>query len=91
MRVTFDIPAEFAGPLGIPPDSDCSRAALEALALDALRRDRITEAELGRILGITDRYARDGFLKEHGVYLDYIWEDLERERAAFREAGMPGR
>jgi hypothetical protein len=62
--------------------------ALEAIALEALRQKRITEAELGRMLAITDRYERDGFLKRHGIELDYTWEDLERERADLREAGL---
>jgi hypothetical protein len=88
MIITLDIPAELAEKLGIEDPVDLPRAALEALTIDALRRKKIDESEAGRIVGITDRYARDGFLKRHGVELDYTWEDLERERARFREAGL---
>jgi hypothetical protein len=86
--VTLDIPATLAERLGIEDAADLSRLALEALTIDALRQKRIDESEAGRILGITDRYARDGFLKQHGIDLDYTWEDLERERGAFRQAGI---
>ena len=88
MIVTLDIPTTLAERLGIEDAADLPRAALEALALDALRQKRIDESEVGRILGITDRYARDGFLKRHGIEIDYTWEDLERERAAFRQMGI---
>lgn len=88
MIITIELPENLAEQLGIADSADLPRMALEAIALEALRQRKITEAELGRILGITDRYARDGFLKTHGVELDYTWEDLERERAAFRAAGL---
>ena len=88
MTVTLDIPALLADQLGIKNPSELSRAALEALTLEALRQRRIGEAEAGRILGITERYALDGFLKQHGIESDYTWEDIERERASFRQAGI---
>jgi len=88
MTATLNIPAALAEQLEIKDPSDLPRAALEALTLEALRRKRISEAEAGRILGITDRYALDGFLKQHGIDLEYAWEDLERERTAFRRAGI---
>jgi hypothetical protein len=30
----------------------------------------------------------DGFLKEHGVELDYTLEDLQRDREAHRRLGL---
>ena len=88
MTITLDIPSTLAERLGIEDPADWPRAALEALTLEALRQKQITEAEAGGILGITDRYPLDGFLKQHGIEIDYTWDDLERERAAFREAGI---
>ncbi len=88
MTATIDIPAALAERLGIKDACDLPRVALEALTLEALRQGQIGEAEVGRILGIDDRYALDGFLKKRGIEIDYTWEDLERERAAFREAGI---
>jgi hypothetical protein len=88
MTATLNIPAALADQPGIMVPSDLPRAALEALTLEALRQKRIGEAEAGRILGIDDRYALDSFFKRHGIEIDYTWEDLERERAAFRQAGI---
>ncbi len=88
MTAIIDIPATLAKCLGIKDASDLPRVVLEALTLEALRQERIGEAEAGQILGIDDRYALDGFLKQHGIEMDYTWEDLERERAAFRQAGI---
>ena len=88
MTATIDIPAMLAEQLGIKDASDLPRAVLEALTLEGVRRKRISEAEAGRILGIDDCYVLDGFLKQHGIELDYTWDDLEREREAFRRAGI---
>jgi hypothetical protein len=58
---------------------DLSRAALESLGLEAYRSELLTAYELRRLLGIESRFELDGFLKEHGVYLEYTPEELERE------------
>ncbi len=84
MTVTLEIPEELAHSLG----PEAARMSLEALGLEAHRRGLWTEAELGRFLGLS-RVALDQFLKDHGVELDYTWDDLERERAVHRElAGL---
>ena len=44
---------------------------------EALARQLGPEAERGRFLGI-GRIALDQFLNDHGVELDYTWEELER-------------
>lgn len=59
--------------------SDLPRAALESLALEAYRSEILTTAELRQLLGYETGYALDGFLKEHGVYLEYTPDELERE------------
>jgi len=58
---------------------DLSRAALEALAIDAYRMNRITGYQLRQWLDIPSRYELDAFLKHHGVPLEYTIEDFERE------------
>ncbi len=58
---------------------DLSRAALEALAVDAYRVQRLTSVELCRLLGIVSRNDLDALLKGHGVPLEYTIEDFERE------------
>jgi predicted HTH domain antitoxin len=60
---------------------DLSRAALEALAIDAYRTRRISGYQLCQLLGIPSRYELDGFLKHYGVPLEYTTEDFEREGA----------
>lgn len=80
MTVTLQIPEELARRLG--PDAE--RMSREALGLEAHRQGLWTEAELGRFLGLP-RLALDRFLKDHGVELDYSWDDLERERQIHRD------
>lgn len=58
---------------------DLSRAAVEALAIDAYRTHRITGYQLREWLGIPSRFELDAFLKRHGVLLEYTIGDFERE------------
>lgn len=82
MRITVDIPDEFAAQI-IPPGQEPSRALLEDAAIQSYCDDRITAHQLGLILGFETRYELDGFLKqrkvEHGAYSA---EDLERDLQA---------
>lgn len=85
MEVTFQIPDKFA-PL-VAVSDDLPRRALEAFALEELRAGRITEVDLGELLGLA-RIQMDGFLKSHGVFHEYTMADLERERAALQRLGL---
>ncbi len=67
---------------------DLSRAALEALALEAYRTRKISAAQLRRLLGFQTRIEVDAFLKDHGVELEYTLEDLERDRETHRQLGL---
>lgn len=78
MRVWLDLPEEVVRQLA-EEGEDLSRAALEALAIDAYRMNRITGYQLCRLLDISSRHDLDGFLKRHGVPLEYSIEDFERE------------
>ena len=60
---------------------DLSRAALEALAIDAYRMTRITAHQLCRVLDIPSQYELDGFLTQHGVPLEYSLADFDDEAA----------
>jgi hypothetical protein len=80
MTVTLEIPEELARHLG----PEALRMSREALGLEAHRQGLWTESELGVFLGLS-RVALDLFLKEHGVELDYNWDDLEYERRVQRE------
>jgi predicted HTH domain antitoxin len=80
MRIWLELPDNAVEQLA-EHGSDLSRAALEALAIDAYRMQRITGQRLRELLGISSRFELDGFLKRHGVPLEYSAEDFEREAA----------
>jgi predicted HTH domain antitoxin len=61
--------------------ADLSRVALEALAIDAYRMNRISGYQLCQLLDIPSRHDLDAFLKRHGVPLEYTIEDFDREAA----------
>jgi len=86
MDVTIHIPDEFVRRLQAT-GSDLSRRALEALVLDEYKLSHLTTAELRRLLGFQTRAALDGFLKAHGVSVDYTLDDLERERQDLSRLG----
>jgi hypothetical protein len=79
MQVTLDIPDDLATALA-GAGQDLSRAALEAIGIEAYRQRRISGYQLRLLLGIPSRYELDGFLKEHKVY-DYTIEDFEKDLA----------
>jgi len=79
MRIALEIPDELT-----PPGQDPSRAALEAIGLEAYRQRRISGYQLRMLLGIPSRYELDRFLKEHQVF-DYTIEDFEKDLASTRE------
>ena len=78
MQVSLEIPEDLAG--RIAADSgELSRAAMEGLALEAIRTGKLTVSQARRLLGIRSRYEMDGFLKAHGVFLDLTLEDVRRD------------
>jgi hypothetical protein len=87
MRLTLDLPDELSAALSARGD-DFSRAAFEAIALEAYREHRLTTHQLRRLLGFESRYELDGFLKQHEVWLEYTWQDLEQDRETHRRLGL---
>ena len=79
MQITVEIPDELKAALAAP-GQDLSRAALEAVGLEAYRQRRISGYQLRTLLGIPSRFDLDAFLKEHEVY-DYTIEDFEKDLA----------
>jgi hypothetical protein len=55
------------------------------MALEGYRTDRLSEYEVQQLLGFKSRMDVHGFLKRHGVYLNYTTEDLENDTAAALE------
>ena len=60
------------------------------MALEEFRQGRLTKAELRRLLGFATGAALDGFLKAHGVFIEYGVDDLERDREDLRRLGLWG-
>lgn len=85
MEISIQIPDEVGERLH-SRWQDLPRHALEALVIDAYRRDVLTAAEVQRILGLPSRHETDAFLNEAGADLGYTWQDLEEDLQAFREA-----
>lgn len=84
MEIILSIPDEFAAPL-IPAGQEPSRAALEALALEAYRERRMSGYQLRTLLGISSRFELDALLKEHKIE-KYTIEDFEHDLATIRES-----
>lgn len=78
MQVTLELPEDLA-PLFSESPAGLSRAALEALALEAIRTGKISISRARRLLSIPSRYEMDGFLKAHGVLLPLTLEDIQRD------------
>jgi len=86
-QITFQLPENIARTLQ-GKWRDLPRAALESLALEAYRAEVLTTFELQQLLGYDTSFALDGFLKEHGVYLEFTPEELEREADSSRRLRM---
>src|SRR5437879_1054853 len=85
MDITVHIPDDLAQRLG----RNLPRRALEALALEELKRGRLSKPELRRLLGFGTRAALDGFLKAHHVYIEYTIDDFARDREDLHRLGLP--
>ena len=70
MNVTVQIPDDIADRLRTA-GGDLSRRALEALAAEENKHDRLTKPELQRLLGIETSFQVDEFLKAHDVWIEY--------------------
>jgi hypothetical protein len=77
VHIAIDIPDTISGV--IASEQDPARATLEALALEGYPSGRLGESAVRRLLGFETRMEVHGFLKEHGVYLQYGMEDLEHD------------
>jgi predicted HTH domain antitoxin len=75
MQITVELPDDIAG------HPDPGREALEALAIEGYRSEKLTHHQAARLLGLT-RFEFDGFLKDRQIYDHaYSLEDLERDLA----------
>lgn len=87
MNITLEIPDDIAPRLA-DGGRDLTRTALEMIAAEAYREDKITKPELQRLIGIETSYQLDGFLKAHGIWIDYTVEDAAREQSSLDRLGL---
>lgn len=85
MQITLNLPEDVAEGLA-GKWQDLPRAALESLALEGYRAGALTHAQIRRLLGFASLSETDGFLKQHGVYLEYDAAALEQDTANSRLA-----
>ena len=78
MQITLDLPEDIARHLE-RRGCTVSTTALEGLALEGYRSGALSESQLRRMLGFGTRYQVHGFLKDHGVLLQYDEQDLEND------------
>lgn len=82
MTIHLHIPDEQAQALSRAWGGDLDRAALEALVIEGYRTGRLTSAESGRVLGLTDRWQINQWFAQRDVPLNYTIADLEADRRA---------
>lgn len=79
MNLELQIPDDVARILSAEY-ADLTRAAVEALALEGYRSNRLSDGQLRQMLGFSSRMQVHAFLKERGVPLNYSMADLEYDR-----------
>jgi len=84
MEIIISIPDEFVAQL-IRAGQAPSRAALEALGLEAYRERRMTGYQVRTLLDIPSRFELDALLKEHKIE-KYKFEDFEHDLATIEES-----
>ncbi len=82
MQITIDLPDDLIQHFS---RDRLAREILEALVTQAYQAEKITHAEVGRILELPSRWTVDAFLKEHHADLHYDEADLEGDRETLRQ------
>lgn len=90
MTITLEISEALAIQLGGGSPQEVSRQALEALVLEAYRKDRIGGPQAAEVLGFS-RMRWEQFLEDHHVLENaYTVEDLERDVTTLRRLRAEG-
>jgi len=84
MEVTLQLPDDIAKQLGDMPS--VSRQLLEALAIDAYRRERLSRHQVSQLLGL-DYWQTEEFLSRHDAKRPYTLADLEVDRKSLARLG----
>ena len=87
MNLTVEIPDELASQLSAA-GGDLSRRVLEGFALEEYKSERISKAQLRRLLGFETRYELDGFLKARQGRANVTIDDLRRDVQDLKSLGL---
>lgn len=61
---------------------------LKSLALEGYRSGALSDGQLRRLLDVETRFEVHGFLKDHGMSLNYSMEELEQDRETVKRLGI---
>jgi Uncharacterised protein family (UPF0175) len=87
MNLTVEIPDEIAARLRTA-GGDLSRRLLEGFALEEYKSERLSKAQLRRLLGFETRFELDDFLKAHQIPAPVTIEDVRRDVQDLRSLGL---
>jgi predicted HTH domain antitoxin len=90
MVITLELPDDIAHALGGRSDQDLTRRALEALAVQGYSEERLTQRQVGELLGL-GRVETEDFLAQHVDLYDYDPAELAREEDSLRRFSERGR
>ena len=89
MVLTLEVPDEIARALSGAEHADPHRFALEAVAAEGYRDNRLTQKQVGEILGLS-RIQTEDFLALHADMVDYEPGELARETESMRRYSESG-
>lgn len=78
MTIGIDFPEEIARQLA-ESWGDLSGRAREAVIVEGYRSGALSQAQVRQLLGLGSDSETDGFLKGHGIFMEYGEEDLFRD------------
>ncbi len=84
MDVVVSLPDSVAQQIGAN-ETDFERQELEALALEGYRSEKLTAFQIGQMLGLAMPNEVDGFLKMHGMFLEYTDEEIAQQQRVLDE------
>ena len=84
MLVTLELPDSIAHALTDHCDRAIERQLLDALAVDGYREQRLTQKQVGKLLGLS-RIQTEDFLAAHVDLYDYDPSELAREAEQLRD------
>jgi len=86
MNLTVHIPDELAAILSA--NGDLSRRVVEGFGIEEYKSERISKAQLRRLLGFETRYELDDFLKAHQVWANVTIDDVRRDIEDLKSLGL---